>query len=38
MKLKKSAGILLYKRAHDQLFVLLIHPGGPFGKSKDSGH
>ncbi|MFV5700208.1 NUDIX domain-containing protein [Flavobacterium sp. ZT3R17] len=38
MKLKKSAGILLYKRFNDQLFVLLVHPGGPFWKNKDLGH
>jgi predicted NUDIX family NTP pyrophosphohydrolase len=38
MKLKKSAGILLYKRVNDQLFVLLVHPGGPFWKNKDAGH
>lgn len=38
MKLKKSAGILLYKRVHSQLFVLLVHPGGPFWKNKDVGH
>lgn len=38
MKLKKSAGILLYKRVNKQLFVLLVHPGGPFWKNKDVGH
>ncbi|MFV8334663.1 NUDIX domain-containing protein [Flavobacterium sp. RSP29] len=38
MKLKKSAGILLYKRVNKQLFVLLVHPGGPFWKNKDIGH
>lgn len=38
MKLKKSAGILLYKRVHNQLFVLLVHPGGPFWRNKDRGH
>ncbi len=38
MKLKKSAGILLYKRVDKQLFVLLVHPGGPFWKNKDAGH
>jgi predicted NUDIX family NTP pyrophosphohydrolase len=38
MKLKKSAGILLYKRIQNQLFVLLVHPGGPFWKNKDMGH
>lgn len=38
MELKKSAGILLYKRVNKQLFVMLVHPGGPFWESKDSGH
>jgi predicted NUDIX family NTP pyrophosphohydrolase len=38
MKLKKSAGILLYKIVNKQLFVLLVHPGGPFWKNKDAGH
>ena len=38
MKLKKSAGILLYKRVNKQLFVLLVHPGGSFWKNKDIGH
>ena len=38
MKLKKSAGILLYKKVDKQLFVLLVHPGGPFWKNKDLGH
>lgn len=37
MKLKKSAGILLYKRINKQLFILLVHPGGPFWKNKDAG-
>ncbi|MFV8467381.1 NUDIX domain-containing protein [Flavobacterium sp. LB1P62] len=30
--------MLLYKRVNDQLFVLLVHPGGPFWKNKDAGH
>jgi predicted NUDIX family NTP pyrophosphohydrolase len=38
MKLKKSAGILLYKKVNKQLFILLVHPGGPFWKNKDAGH
>jgi predicted NUDIX family NTP pyrophosphohydrolase len=34
---KKSAGILAY-RVKDYLFeVLLVHPGGPFWKNKDTG-
>lgn len=38
MELKKSAGILLYKRTNKQLLMLLVHPGGPFWKNKDTGH
>lgn len=38
MKLKKSAGVLLYKKVNDQLFILLVRPGGPFWKNKDAGH
>lgn len=38
MKLKKSAGILLYKTVRGQLLVLLVHPGGTFWKNKDEGH
>ena len=34
---KRSAGILLYKRAGDGLRVLLVHPGGPFWAKKDAG-
>ncbi|MDI5894825.1 NUDIX hydrolase [Flavobacterium algoritolerans] len=30
--------MLLYKRVNKQLFVLLVHPGGPFWKNKDIGH
>lgn len=37
MKLKKSAGIPLYKKVQGQL-VLLVHPGGPFWKNKDAGN
>lgn len=35
--MKQSAGILLCKIVHDQLHVLLVHPGGPFWKNKDQG-
>lgn len=28
--MKKSAGILVYKKEHDQIKVLLCHPGGPY--------
>jgi predicted NUDIX family NTP pyrophosphohydrolase len=34
---KISAGILLWKREHGALRVLLVHPGGPFWKNKDAG-
>jgi predicted NUDIX family NTP pyrophosphohydrolase len=32
-----SAGILLYRQQAGELQVLLVHPGGPFFKSKDAG-
>ena len=32
-----SAGILLYRRRHGQLEVLLGHPGGPFWARQDHG-
>lgn len=35
--MKKSAGILLYRLANDQVEVFLVHPGGPFWKNKDAG-
>jgi predicted NUDIX family NTP pyrophosphohydrolase len=34
---KESAGLLLYRRNQGELEVLLVHPGGPFWKSKDAG-
>lgn len=34
---KLSAGIVLYRRQEGQLEVFLVHPGGPFWKSKDRG-
>src|SRR5271169_916322 len=34
---QKSAGILMYRRKHDALEVLLVHPGGPLWKKKDDG-
>jgi len=34
---RKSAGILLWKREHGSMLVLLVHPGGPFWKNKDAG-
>jgi predicted NUDIX family NTP pyrophosphohydrolase len=33
-----SSGILLYKIIENQLFVFLVHPGGPFFKNKNDGH
>jgi len=32
-----SAGILLYRRREGALELLLIHPGGPYWRSKDDG-
>lgn len=32
-----SAGIILYRKRQGQLEVLLIHPGGPWWRSKDIG-
>jgi predicted NUDIX family NTP pyrophosphohydrolase len=34
---KRSAAILLWKRAGKTLHVLLVHPGGPFWRNKDTG-
>lgn len=33
---KHSAGILVYRRPAGRLQVLLVHPGGPFWRNKDS--
>jgi len=33
----ESAGVLMFKRQHGQIFVLLVHPGGPFWRRKDLG-
>jgi predicted NUDIX family NTP pyrophosphohydrolase len=35
--MKKSAGILLYRKTDKKLEVFLVHPGGPFWKNKDIG-
>ena len=35
--MKKSAGILVYRRNHNQIEVLLTHFGGPLWKKKDQG-
>ena len=34
---KRSAGLLVYRFDADGLFVLLVHPGGPFWRNKDAG-
>ena len=35
--MKESAGLLIYRFKNGTLQVFLIHPGGPFFKSKDEG-
>ena len=35
--MKRSAGILLYRGSLAALELLLVHSGGPFWASKDSG-
>lgn len=35
--MKRSAGVLLFRRRGAELEVLLVHPGGPFWKNKDAG-
>lgn len=35
--MKRSAGVLLYRRSSEGLEVLLVHPGGPFFRNKDAG-
>jgi predicted NUDIX family NTP pyrophosphohydrolase len=37
MAIKRSAGILLFRRAGGEAEFLLVHPGGPFWKKKDEG-
>lgn len=34
---KQSAGILLYRKVHKAIEVLLVFPGGPFFSGKDAG-
>lgn len=34
---KQSAGILLFRKLHDEAQCLLAHPGGPFWAKKDAG-
>lgn len=35
--MKKSAGLLLYRKTNDEPELFLVHPGGPFWKNKDAG-
>ncbi|WP_315822369.1 NUDIX domain-containing protein [Paraflavitalea speifideaquila] len=35
---KQSAGILLYRKAHNHIEVLLVYPGGPYFTGKDAGN
>jgi predicted NUDIX family NTP pyrophosphohydrolase len=35
--MKKSAGLLMFRRTSGRLEVLLAHPGGPFFRNKDDG-
>lgn len=37
MAAKHSAGVLLYRRRGGELEFLLVHPGGPFWRRKDTG-
>ena len=37
MASKRSAGILLYRRAQGEIQVFLAHPGGPYWAKKDAG-
>lgn len=37
MTKKQSAGLLLYRQHPEGIGVLLVHPGGPFWKTKDDG-
>ncbi len=35
--MKSSAGILMYKIVDGELYIFLVHPGGPFWQKKDLG-
>ena len=35
--MRRSAGVLMYKYRADELFVLLVHSGGPYWAKKDLG-
>lgn len=37
MAIKRSAGILLFRRDGDETEFLLVHPGGPYWAKKDAG-
>ena len=37
MAAKTSAGILMFRRKAQNIEVLLVHPGGPFFRTKDAG-
>lgn len=37
MSAKRSAGLLLYRRRHGAVEVLVVHMGGPFWARKDAG-
>jgi predicted NUDIX family NTP pyrophosphohydrolase len=34
---KRSSGLVVWRRRGDAIEILLVHPGGPFWKSKDDG-
>lgn len=34
---QRSAGVLLYRRTGEGIEVLLVHPGGPFWRNRDTG-
>jgi predicted NUDIX family NTP pyrophosphohydrolase len=35
--IKRSAGLLMYRRVHGEIEVFLVHPGGPYWTHKDRG-
>ena len=37
-RMRKSAGILLYRKMANKFEFFLVHPGGPFWKDKDAAH
>lgn len=34
---RRSAGLLAFRRRHEAIEFLLVHPGGPFWKNRDAG-